>query len=56
VFSHGRVLEHDDRAALAARAGSHYRRLLELALELDEPPVAGVDDLEPVAAPVEVPA
>jgi ATP-binding cassette subfamily B protein len=36
VFSHGRVLEHDGRDALAARAGSHFHRLLELALEADD--------------------
>ena len=33
VFDRGRVLEHGDRAELTARDGSHFRRLLELALE-----------------------
>jgi ABC-type multidrug transport system fused ATPase/permease subunit len=33
VFDHGRVLEHDDRERLAARDGSRYGRLLELALD-----------------------
>ena len=33
VFDRGRVLEHGDRAELTARDASHFRRLLELALE-----------------------
>ncbi len=33
VFDRGRVLEHGDRAELVARDGSHFRHLLELALE-----------------------
>jgi ABC-type multidrug transport system fused ATPase/permease subunit len=35
VFDHGRIVEHDDRSVLAAKGGSRYRHLLELALEVD---------------------
>ena len=35
VFDHGRIVEHDDRAVLAATGGSRWRHLLELALEVD---------------------
>jgi ABC-type multidrug transport system fused ATPase/permease subunit len=33
VFDHGRVIEHDDRAELAATNGSRFRQLLDLALD-----------------------
>jgi len=36
VFDRGRVVEHDDRAELAATDGSRYRQLLDLALESAE--------------------
>ena len=35
VFDGGRIVEHDDRADLAARDGSRYRQLLDLAMETD---------------------
>ena len=35
VFEHGRVVEHDQREVLAARGGSRWRHLLELALEVE---------------------
>lgn len=38
VFDHGRLVEHGDRLALAASSDSRFRRLLELALEVDESP------------------
>ena len=44
MFDHGRIVEHDDRAILAAQGGSRYRHLLELALEVD---VVTSDDRPP---------
>lgn len=41
VFDHGRLVEHGDRSMLAS-SDSRFRRLLELALEEDEPATAGV--------------
>jgi ATP-binding cassette subfamily B protein len=45
VFDHGRVVEHDTRAALADDDGSRFRRLLDLALETGE----AADGIEVVA-------
>jgi len=41
VFDGGRVVEHDDRAELAALDSSRYRQLLDLALESDADAVTG---------------
>jgi ABC-type multidrug transport system fused ATPase/permease subunit len=52
VFDHGRVVEHDDRAHLAATDGSRFRQLLDLAL--DDEQVERADrgtDAPPAAAP-----
>ncbi len=36
VLDHGRVIEHGERAELAGRDGSHFHRLLALALDIDD--------------------
>jgi ATP-binding cassette, subfamily B, bacterial len=41
VFDRGRIVEHDDREVLARSGSSRWRRLLDLALEVDE---VDVDD------------
>lgn len=50
VFDHGRIVEHDDRAVLAAHGDSRFRRLLDLALEVDDEVGDGVDAAREVPA------
>jgi ABC-type microcin C transport system duplicated ATPase subunit YejF len=46
VLDHGRVVEHGERAALAADPTSRFHRLLTLALDVDAQALDDLPDLD----------